>query len=311
MKNYNLTKEAVEFLEIVKKAPPIDLTNLEALKEVRKLRKEGYRLLVNIPDRIDNVKDITIPGPGGDIPLRIYTPPGSEVFPVFLYIHGGGWVFGSIEESTKECMSIAKKTPAIVVSVDYRLAPEHVFPAAHLDCYRALEWIKENISTFGGNPEKIAVGGLSAGATTAIAITLKSIEEGGIHVKFLLPIHPVTDITVMNTESYRLFGEGYDLTKKDMEYLMPVYFPDEKDRLHPWASPLRAENPEKFPPTLVITAEVDILRDEGERFAKKLGEAGVRAEYYRSAGNIHNLISSDEIDRASEALRKYLKADID
>jgi len=270
MKKYKLKKEAEEFLEIVKNAPPIDLNDLEALKKVRKLRKEGYRLLVNIPDKIDNVKDITIEGPGGDIPLRIYTPPENKVFPVFLYIHGGGWVFGSVEESTKECMSIAKKTPAIVVSVDYRLAPEHVFPAAHLDCYRALEWIRENISTFGGDPEKIAVGGLSAGATTAIAITLKSIEEGGPPVKFLLPIHPAVDITAMDTESYRLFGEGYDLTKKDMEYLMPVYFPNEKDRTHPMASPLRSENLKNFPPTLVITAEVDILRDEGESFAKKL-----------------------------------------
>ena len=307
MKNYKLTPEAENFLQIIKNAPPLDFTDLEALKEVRRIRKKNYHHLVPLLDKIDNVQDITIESPDGTIPLRIYIPEGKGPFPVLLYLHEGGWVIGSVEECARECMAIAKRTPCIIVSAEYRLAPQYVYPSAHNDCYETLKWLREHAASFGGDRDKIAVGGLSAGGTMAIAITLRAIEEGGPPVKFVLPIHPATCISDKNTKSYRLFEKGYDISKADMDVLCPLYFPDKKEWEHPYVSPLLSKNLKNFPPALVLTAEVDILRDEGEAFAKKIVEEGGTAEYYRSKGNIHSLVSVEEIDKASHALREALK----
>ena len=253
---------------------------------------------------VASVEDRTIPGPSGDIPVRIYRPDGPAPMPVLVFFHGGGWVIGSINTHDGTARSLANAAECIVVSVDYRLAPEHNFPDAAEDAYAATVWAAQHAASFGGDPERIAVGGDSAGGNLAAVVALMARERGGPSLVYQLLIYPVTDYG-FDTPSYGENAEGYLLTRDGMRWFWGHYLRHEGDGADPYASPLRAESLAGLPAALVITAEFDPLRDEGEAYASRLREAGVPVQYSLYDGMIHGFFGmSLMLDKAKQAVRE-------
>ncbi len=268
-------------------------------EEMRKSRRaEGIML----------VDDREISGPGGPIPLRVYTPPGSTPLPILVYFHGGGFVTGDLDITDMTCRILSRWAGCIVVSVNYRHAPEHRFPAAVEDSYAATVWAAENASTLGGDPNRIGVGGASAGGNLAAAVTLMARDNGNPRLVYQYLVYPVTDLTI-DTPSKRENGTGYGLTTAQMTWYNDQYVPNEADRANPLASPLQATDLSGLPPTLVITAEYDPLRDEGEMYAQRLQEAGVPTQLKRYDGMIHGFMGRAlEFDQAKIAFMESANA---
>lgn len=246
------------------------------------------------PEPVGNAKDHTFPGPDGEIPIRIYTPQGDGPFPMLVFFHGGGWVIGDIESHDPVCRRLTNLTHCVVISVDYRLAPEHPFPAAPEDCYAALQWVATHASELQGDPTKIAVGGDSAGGTLSAVVAHMARDRGGPPLVFQLLIYPATDMR-MNTASIEENATGYLLTKEDMIWFSNHYLPNAEDKLHPLASPYLASNLSGLPPALIITAEYDPLRDEGENYGTRLKETGVPVTVSRYNGVIHGFVGLLEL----------------
>lgn len=238
---------------------------------------------------IAHVEDRKIPGPADSIPIRIYTPEGSGPFPVLVYFHGGGWVLGDLDSHDALCRSLANGTGCIAVAVDYRLAPEHKFPAATDDCYAATKWIAENASHFNGDPARIAIGGDSAGGNLAAVVAQMIRDQGGPPLVLQLLLCPLTDFTADN-RSLRENAEGYLLTVLDLQWFAKHYLNRAEEKNHPLASPMLAADLRGLPSALVITAEFDPLRDEGEEYGNRLKEAGVPVTISRYKGTIHGFI---------------------
>jgi acetyl esterase len=261
---------------------------------------------------LESVEDLKIPGPGGQIPIRIYAAEGSGARPVIVYYHGGGWVVGNLETHGNVAGYLAKASGGIVVSVDYRLAPEHPFPAAVEDAYAALEWASGNAARLGGDPGRIAVAGDSAGGNLAAVVSLKSRDANGPKIRCQALIYPVTNLVSFDTGSHRDFAEGFFLTKEAMEWFRSHYLPDPQDRENPYASPLLARDHANLPPAVVITAQFDPLRDEGEAYAAKLAQGDVPVERIRYDGMIHGFVSflglldeaEDALDRIAARIRR-------
>jgi acetyl esterase len=255
------------------------------------------------------VRDLRIPGPAGEIAIRIYTPTGGTApRPALVYYHGGGWVIGSLASHDGICRALANAVPAIVVAVDYRLAPEHPFPAAAEDAHAAARWVAEHAAEIGADPRRIAVGGDSAGGNLAAVTALMARDRGGPALAFQLLVYPVTD-TAMDTASYRENADGYFLTRADMTWFFDHYLPRAADRVHPYAAPLLAPDLRGLPPAAVITAEFDPLRDEGEAYATRLRAAGVAVTRTRYAGMIHGFFGlSAMFEQASAALEEAAAA---
>jgi acetyl esterase len=254
------------------------------------------------PERVGKVEDRLIPGPTGWVLVRIYTPEGSGPFPILVYFHGGGWVVGSLETVDASCHSLTNGAGCMVMSVDYRLAPEHKFPAAVDDCYAAIRWVAERATIIDGDPTRIAVGGESAGGTLTAAVALMARDRRAPSLVYQLLIYPVTDYA-FDTASYRENGEGYFLTKDMMVWFWNHYLRSEADGQNPYASPLRAQDLRGLPPALVITAEFDPLRDEGEAYAARLREAGVPVVSTRYNGLIHGFFGiATVLDQAKKAI---------
>jgi acetyl esterase len=258
---------------------------------------------------VAHVDNLTIPGPAGEIPIRVYTPQGAGPFPVFMNFHGGGWVIGDLDTADSQCRMMCRGVGCLVVSVDYRLAPEAVFPAAADDCYAATCWVAGNAAQIDGDPERIAVGGDSAGGNLATVVALMARDQLGPGLRFQLLVCPVTDAD-FGTVSYADNAEGYLLTRETMRWFWDHYCP-EAVRSNPHASPLQADDLSNLPPALVLTAEYDPLRDEGEAYAARLESAGVEVECVRYDGLIHsffplaNVYSSAQpgMQKACDALR--------
>jgi len=262
-------------------------------------------------EAVARVESRTVPGPRGEIPVRVYTPEGRAPFPVLVYFHGGGWVIGSLETHDGLCRHLANAAGAVVVSVDYRLAPEHPFPASGEDAYAATRWVAANAAVIGGDAKRIAVGGDSAGGNLAAVVPLMARDRGGPPLVFQLLVYPVTDTPSANTASYRENAEGYFLTAKMMHWFWNHYCGKNPDLSDPYLCPLRAKDLKSLPPALVVTAEFDPLRDEGEAYAARLREAGVPATSKRYPGMIHGFFGMGALltqaraatKEAAEALR--------
>jgi acetyl esterase len=261
------------------------------------------------PDvRLGSVANRTIPGPAGDLPVRIYTPEGSGPFPILVYYHGGGWVLGDLDTHDGVCRQLANGARCLVVSVDYRLAPEHKFPAAADDAYAALVWASKNGDTIGGDPARLAIAGDSAGGNLTCVVALMARDKGGPRLAFQLPIYPVTD-HAFDTPSYRDNATGYLLEHDAMVWFWNHYLRTSADGAEAYASPLRAKDLKGLPPALVITAEFDPLRDEGEAYAKRLREAGVACTLHRFDGMIHGFFGMGAImDKAKTAVAESCEA---
>lgn len=275
-----------------------------------------YRALATLEEREDvhRVDDRTIPTPAGDLPIRVYTPiPASgELHGVLVWFHGGGWVIGDLETADATCRLLANRAGCVVVSVDYRLAPEHPAPAALDDCMAALAWTVENAELLGVDATRVAVGGDSAGGNLAALVCQRVQREFGPDIDFQLLVYPATDLT-LGHPSIDENGEGYFLTKDSMVWFTRHYLGDREPK-DPQVSPLFADDLSGLPPALVITAEFDPLRDEGEAYAARLRDAGVPAELLRYEGQIHGFMGmatalddgKDAIERAAAALRAAL-----
>lgn len=231
--------------------------------------------------------DLQIPGQGGVIPVRVYVPSGQPPFPCLVYYHGGGWVTGTLDMSDGVSQSLCAGAGCVVVSVDYRLAPEHKFPAAAEDAYAAALWVQQHAPELAVDARRIAVGGSSAGANLAAVVCLMAKDRGGRPLlAYQLLVYPVADFS-SGTPSYRENGQGYMLTRDSMEWYAQQYLRTPADAQNPYAAPLLANDLRGVPPALVITAEYDPLRDEGEAYAKKLRDAGVPVVSTRYDGMIH------------------------
>jgi len=260
------------------------------------------------PEEVAKVEDRTLPGPAGDIRVRIYTPAAEGLLPVLVFFHGGGWVIGNIEMVDGLCRSLANASGCIVVSVDYRLAPEHPFPAAVDDAYCATSWVAANAAGFGGDPWRIAVGGDSAGGNLAAVVAQMARDRGRPELKFQLLVYPATD-AACDTPSCGENADGYFLTRDAMLWFRNHYLPSEDDRSNPYASPLRAGDFRGLPAALVITAEYDPLRDEGEQYAARLHDAGVPVQLTRYEGMIHGFFAMGAvIDQGRKAIEQAAAA---
>ena len=235
---------------------------------------------------VENVEDRTIPLAGRDIPIRVYTPAGEAPFPALVFYHGGGWVIGSIETHDAVCREIANLASCKVISVEYRLAPEHKFPAAVEDAYESLEWISSHAAELGIDPERIAVGGDSAGGNLATVACLIANERGGPHVVHQLLFYPSTG-PAMDTPSASENAEGYLLTKDMMIWFQSHYLANEEDQEHPYLSPILSDKLEGLPPATILTAQYDPLRDIGIAYAEKLKSHGVEVFHKNYDDLIH------------------------
>jgi acetyl esterase len=251
---------------------------------------------------IHSVQDRKIPGPGGEIPVRIYDPGGPGPKPVLVWFHGGGWVIGDLDSADNGCRMFANASGAIVVSVDYRLAPEVKYPAAADDCFAATQWASKNAASIGGDPARLAVGGDSAGGNLAAVVSQMARAAGGPIIQYQLLVYPVTNHDY-GTASYTENAEGYLLTKDSMVWFWNHYLNDESEGKNPKASPLQAGDLAGLPRALVVTCEYDPLRDEGEAYASALAAAGVPTTAIRFNGQIHGLWANAAIEDGSALVR--------
>ncbi len=292
--------------------PALDITKLD-LTEIRRMLDENSRQGPR-PD-VAAVKDLEIPGPAGGIPVRVYRPSERSDLPVLVYLHGGGWAICSLETHDASCRQLANDAECVVVSVDYRLAPEHRFPAAPEDCYAALTWTAENAASLGGDARRLAIGGDSAGGNLSAVVSLMARDRKGPRLCHQLLVYPVTD-HAFDTDSYRENADAPILTREIMQGFWGYYLARPEDGRHPYASPLRAEDVSGLPPAHVITAEYDPLRDEGEAYARRLSDAGVPVVQRRFDGMVHGFfgfgelidLARDAVDDATRELRRAFDA---
>jgi acetyl esterase len=250
------------------------------------LRRRGVRV-----EPVAAVVDRHVSVAGGAIRVRIFRPHGIGARPALIHLHGGGFVFGSIDSlfNDAKCAHICRTAGCVVVTVDYRLAPEFRFPIAPEDCYSALQWIVANAEQLEIDPTRIAIGGESAGGNLAAVVALMARDRGGPALALQLLEVPVTDISDKSAahSSVALFAEGYGLDRAEMDLFSRAYLADPADGENPYASPLRANDLAGVAPAHVLTAEYDILRDSGEKFARRLESAGVETTLRRLPGHTH------------------------
>lgn len=251
---------------------------------------------------VAKVEDCIVPGPGGDVPVRIYTPVGDGPFPALAWFHGGGMVHGDLETADGNARNLSVGARCVVVSVDYRLAPENKFPAAPDDCYAATHWLWRNADTLGVDPNRIAVGGDSAGGNLATVVALMSRDRGSPPLVFQLVVYPMVGCD-FSTDSYQANASGYLLTRDSMIWYWDHYLGTEGDMTNPYAVPIQSRDLGRLPPALVITAEYDPLHDEGKAYAECLQSAGVPTSYSCYEGMMHGFFAmSAVLDKGSGAM---------
>lgn len=278
-------------------AGPVDFSLLTP-DAFRRLFRESLGALdhAGAPAEVAGVEDVTIPGPAGPLRLRIYRPTGDGPAPLVAYFHGGGWVIGDIDTHDGSCRTLCHRTGSVVVSVDYRLAPENRFPAALDDCAAATAWMADHSAELGGDPGRLGVAGDSAGGNLAAAVTLRARSDGGPVLCAQALIYPAVDFTT-ERPSVEANGTGYLLTAEAMRWFCAQYLGDH-DRADPRASPLLADL-RGLPPALVAVAEFDPLRDEGLAYASALATAGVPVRLLEFPGLVHGFLGLGALSPAS------------
>jgi acetyl esterase len=283
------TQAVLDALAAMKLTPPDQLPVERARAQFMQSRAQ----FLAAPQPVGAIVDQSIPGPGGPIPVRIYRPQGSTPnapLPALVFMHGGGWVFGNLDSHDTMCRELCNLSACALVSVDYRLAPEHKFPAALDDTLTAIRYLASEGASLGIDGARLAAGGDSAGGNLAAAAAIAFRDRGGPRLALQLLLYPVTDLA-MSTPSYTAFSEGYMLTAERMRFFRDCYLsaPGETDDWR--ASPLRAGNLSALPPALIITASHDPLVDEGRRYAERLNAAGVPATYTCYEGMVHGFMT--------------------
>jgi acetyl esterase/lipase len=251
---------------------------------------------------VAKVKDVTLPGPAGDIRARVYRPDSGDRLPLLSYYFGGGWSLGTLDTCDGVCRMLTNAARCVTVSVEYRLAPEHKFPAAVEDCYAGAAWAVAHADELGADATRLAVAGDSAGGNLAAAVCLLARERGGPAIAHQLLAYPNTDYQ-SDTTSMREVNDEYLFNPASVRWYWGMYLATPEDGANPLASPLRAEDHRGLPPATVITAEYDPLRDEGEAYAAKLRDAGVAAETIRYNGMMHGFFTmTGQLDTARVAV---------
>lgn len=281
------------------------------VKEIRKtLNKDSTKWSAN-PIPFSNIKNMSIDTTLNKIPVRIYTPEGGGKFPIIVYSHGGFWMAGNVDSYENVCRKLAKNTKAIVISVEYRLAPENPFPAGLDDVYNVVQWAHKNADSINGDAKHIAVVGDSAGGNLSAVVSQMARDKNGPHLTCQVLIYPSTNIYELNTKSWSYMSNILTISKEDMEDFTALYVPKKEDRKNPYVSPLLAKDLKNLPPTLMITAEIDPLRDEGKAYAEKLKEAGNQVVVTMYKGCPHGFITMDKItseaDKALNEISSYLQ----
>ncbi|MBO4209034.1 alpha/beta hydrolase [Micromonospora echinofusca] len=262
----------------------------QSLADARAADLAAIQAAAGAGEPVHQVTDRTLPGPDGDLPVRVYRPAGTDPQPALVYFFGGGWTLGSIDTADGICRRLANAVPCTVVTVGYRLAPEHRFPSAVYDCYAAAEWVAANAGDLGVDPDRIAVGGDSAGGNLTAAVALLARERGGPALAGQVMVYPNTRYGA-ETPSMQGDADPYLFNRHSVDWYWGHYLADPADGRHPLASPLLADDLTGLPPALVVTAEYDPLRDEGEQYAQRLAEAGVPTELTRYDGMIHGFFA--------------------
>jgi acetyl esterase len=255
-------------------------------------------------------QDVVLPGPAGELPARVYRPDVDGAVPTIVFLHGGGFVIGDLDTHDDHCRLLCKEVGAVVLSVDYRLAPEHPFPAGFEDCLAATRWAAEHVDELGGDADRIAVAGDSAGGNLSAAVAL-AVREGGPRLAAQLLLYPAVDFVEDSGHASRIENaEGLFLTADDMRWFGDNYVPDAAHRTDPRASVLLATDLSGLPPAVVATAEYDPLRDEGEAYAAALEKAGVEVVARRYDGLIHGFFGLGPVSPGSQAAALELCADL-
>ncbi len=280
---------------LLQAAPPFDPDQLGTIPvaEYRELMKQGILAMGPSPEVVASVVDTAMPGPGGDLPLRIYTPeadgpPKDAATGIAVFFHGSGFVICDLDTHDHECRVLANRAGVIVVSVDYRLAPEHRFPAAVDDGVAALAWVADHAPELGGDPTRIALVGDSAGGNIATVVARRAVAAGGPPVAFQMLVYPVTDLRG-DTPSFVENASGYGLSAETMRWYVEQYVRDADDVIDPDASPLLTPSLGGLPPAFVAVCEYDPLRDEGKQYAHRMRDAGVDVTLRRYDGGIHGI----------------------
>lgn len=259
---------------------------------LRKYVRESSTAFPKLAVPLASVVDRSIPGPGGPLPVRVYTPVGSGPFPIVVFFHGGGWVVGDLDTQDMICRGLCHGARSVVLSVDYRLAPEHKFPAAVEDAFAATRWAAEHAAEIAGDASRLAVAGDSAGANLSAAVALRARDEQGPRLRAQILIYGSCNYPSERTPSADEFASGPILTDAAVAYFWKQYLPDPSvDPDHPWASPIRASDHRRLAPAFVASAELDPTRDDGERYAERLLRAGVATESRRYPGMPHGFVS--------------------
>jgi acetyl esterase len=269
-------------------APKVDFRALKGHDAITAYL-EAARRPVNRPRGVDVdvVEDLVVGE--RDVPVRLYQPASNEPLPVLVYIHGGGWVVGDLEMHDDTCRLLANEGRCTVVSADYRLAPEHPFPGPLDDCWSVLRWAYEKLVDRGGDRSTLAVAGSSSGGNLAAAVALRARNEG-LPISLQVLLYPALDST-MSTNSWNEFGDGYFLSAAQMAWYWQQYAAEPNVRRQPEVSPSLCDGLEGVAPALIVTAEYDLLRDEGEAYAQALRAAGVPVRLWRFSGQIHGFLS--------------------
>lgn len=281
--------------------------------KMHELSPEDARALV-VPLRVPRdpsvtVENRTIPGPAGALPVRFYQPAEPHgALPVVVFFHGGGWVVGSIASHDAMCRRLCSQSRCVLLSVEYRLAPEHKYPAAVNDAFAATQWAANHGREIGGDPARIAVAGDSAGGNLAAAVCLMARDRGGPAIAAQVLIYPITDY-MPDFESYHRNGRGYFLDTEAIVWFWRQYLANEAQADEVTASPLRTRDLSGLPTALVLIAEYDPLADEGVAYADRLEEAGVRVERFMADGQIHGFLRRlDVFDQAAAMCDKLAAA---
>ena len=310
----NLHPKILRFLERASESQVPSLASLP----LSEARDYGNSVLSGLASPTEELKvvanDMCISGPIGKIPIRAYQPEGKPPFPALVFFHGGGWVLGNLDTHHSICSSLAFFAKIIVVSVDYKLAPEHKFPAAIEDARTALDWVYDHADQLSIDRSRIAVGGDSAGANIATVLSIINRDEGLNPPAFQLLVYPVTNLSSFETQSYRKYAEKFIVKHSTMEWFRSHYISSKKELKNHLVSPLLTDNLRGLPPAFIITAEYDILKDDGCAYAEKLKSFGVPVKYKCYNRMIHlfwgiNVLNNFEngIHETANTLREIFK----